>query len=1202
MALLKANTGIGITNPSAALHVVGDGIFVGVVNATTFYGNLVGTATSATNLVGGVQGSVPYQSAVNSTTFLAPGSDGNVLVTKGVGQNPIWVSPSALSGAFNGVTIKDEGSIVGFADSIRSINFVGPNVVATASGAGATITLSNDAQYLTGTAPGSVISQSSGFNVTGNVTISGNLSVGGTSVILNAATVNIKDKDIIVGITTNALGQDVSTDFTANHGGIAIASTEGSPLFGIDASFGIDNIPSTYKQIMWLKSGALTGLNTDAWLFNYAVGVGTNQVPNGVRLAVGNVQFTQNDLVSVRNINASGVITATQFVGSLLGNVTSADYAKVAGIATYATSSGIATYAPNAGIATYATNAGIATYAPNAGIATYAPNAGIATYATSSGIATYAPNAGIATYAPNAGIATYATSSGIATYATSSGIATYAPNAGISTNVIGGIASVTSLSVSVSGISTLGTVKISSGIVTSTNPGVSTVFYYGDGSGLTNINIGSISGAIAGITIRDEGSIVGTSGSVTSVNFVGGNVVATASGANATITIADNLVGTALSISGISTLGTTSATNLTAQQLRITGVSTFTAGPVLIGTATSTGTASQPLQVTGGAYVSGNLGIGTTNPSQSLHIQGNARLTGALYDSTNATGSSGQILSSTGSAISWISASITNVGSANSIAITADSTNASRYLTFVSTTSGNNIVYVNSGLLYNPSTGDASVNGLTIGRGTGSVSSNTALGYQALYSNTTGTSNTANGLQALYSNTTGIKNTANGYEALLSNITGSNNTANGYYALVANTTGGNNTANGYRALRSNITGSNNTATGASALHNNTTGTQNTAIGYRALYTNTTGTSNTANGLQALYTNTTGQNNTATGHNSLQANTTGSNNTATGLQALYSNTTGTQNTAAGYQALFSNTTASNNTATGVQALYSNTTGVQNTANGYKALNSNTTASNNTANGHSVLNSNTTGTNNTANGYYALFSNTTGTNNTATGVQALVYNITGQQNTATGYQALFSNTTGTQNTATGQNALRSNTTGVQNTANGYQALKSNTTGTNNTAIGLSAGYNITTGSNNSFLGYNAQPSSATVSNEITLGDTSVDTLRVPGLGFYGVRTNTTVATTSVTTIDSIVVATYRSARIQIQITQGSNYQVSDVLLIHDGTTASIIEYGTLATGSTLGTYSATISSGNALLQVTMGSATSSAVKVLSYRTVV
>ena len=53
------------------------------------------------------------------------------------------------------------------------------------------------------------------------------------------------------------------------------------------------------------------------------------------------------------------------------------------------------------------------------------------------------------------------------------------------------------------------------------------------------------------------------------------------------------------------------------------GVSTFTSGPVLIGSGTSTGTASQPLQVTGGAYVSGNLGIGTTTTnSRQLSIAG----------------------------------------------------------------------------------------------------------------------------------------------------------------------------------------------------------------------------------------------------------------------------------------------------------------------------------------------------------------------------------------------------------------------------------------------------------------------------------------------------------------------------------------------------------------------------------------------------
>jgi hypothetical protein len=76
-----------------------------------------------------------------------------------------------------------------------------------------------------------------------------------------------------------------------------------------------------------------------------------------------------------------------------------------------------------------------------------------------------------------------------------------------------------------------------------------------------------------------------------------------------------------------------------------------------------------------------------------------------------------------------------------------------------------------------------------------------------------------------------------------------------------------------------------------------------------------------------------------------------------------------------------------------------------------------------------------------------------------------------------------------------------TGSDNTAVGYQAGRAITTGTQNTAIGDNAGFsgtnNLTTGSNNILIGYNAAASSATVSNEVTIGNSSITKLRVPGL---------------------------------------------------------------------------------------------------------
>ena len=53
----------------------------------------------------------------------------------------------------------------------------------------------------------------------------------------------------------------------------------------------------------------------------------------------------------------------------------------------------------------------------------------------------------------------------------------------------------------------------------------------------------------------------------------------------------------------------------------------------------------------------GNVGIGTTSPTEKLHVAGNARVTGAYYDSNNSPGTANQVLVSTVTGTDWIDGS-----------------------------------------------------------------------------------------------------------------------------------------------------------------------------------------------------------------------------------------------------------------------------------------------------------------------------------------------------------------------------------------------------------------------------------------------------------------------------------------------------------------------------------------------------------------
>lgn len=112
-------------------------------------------------------------------------------------------------------------------------------------------------------------------------------------------------------------------------------------------------------------------------------------------------------------------------------------------------------------------------------------------------------------------------------------------------------------------------------------------------------------------TLSGTNITFGTGNFTTNYSVTG--VVTTISGTNLTYTTGN--IGTGYINTGI-------VTAISGRNLSYTGVSTFSDGPVLVGSGTSTGTATQRLQVTGGAYVSGNTGIGTINPSTRLEVFG----------------------------------------------------------------------------------------------------------------------------------------------------------------------------------------------------------------------------------------------------------------------------------------------------------------------------------------------------------------------------------------------------------------------------------------------------------------------------------------------------------------------------------------------------------------------------------------------------
>ena len=742
------NVGIATTNATSRLYVVGDGYFTGVVTATAFYGTFSGNAATATYATNA--GIATYATSAGIATQATKLQTPRTFEITGdiVGAAVTFDGTGNVSIA---ATIQPNSVGLGthtYGDYVKSITGTSNQIsVSVTSGEGSAPTLSIPNQF---TIPqDATITRD--LQVNRNLNVTGNITIGGTSAAIFAQELKISDPDIVLGFRTDAFGNDVSNDTTANHGGVALASTEGNPLVNLNIA-GIETFPVTYKKIMWFKAGAFAGLGTDAWLFNYAVGIGSTQFPTGTRLAAGSVQFTENDLAVVRNINASGIITATT------GNLTTANITTgniVTGIVTTISGtnlnySGIGTIATLNSTGANLTTANITTGNIVTGVVTSISGtnlnySGIGTIATLNSTTANITTGNIVTGVVTSISGTNLNYSGIGTIVTLT--STNATLTNINSSGIATVGFLTATDVSVSGIITASIFSTGStgiGINTDTISGPSIIYIdpspvgvgttsgivrikgdlYVDGTQFVvnsstieladlrvgiattvgtnllldgggigigsanilktfvynqssdslksseNLDIGTgktykIDGTevlsatqltVQNINISGIGTIVTlnsttaniTTGNIvtgiittisgTDLNYSGIGTIATLNSTTANITtgnivagVVTTISGTNLNYSGIGTIATLTSTNATLTNINSSGISTFTNGPVLIGGGTSTGTASQPLQVTGGAYVSGSIGIGTTNPQFKLDVNGDINFNGTFY-------------------------------------------------------------------------------------------------------------------------------------------------------------------------------------------------------------------------------------------------------------------------------------------------------------------------------------------------------------------------------------------------------------------------------------------------------------------------------------------------------------------------------------------------------------------------------------------
>jgi hypothetical protein len=635
-------------------------------------GVTVGSATTATNLVGSVQGSIPYQSGTNTTSFTAAGSSGQLLESNG-SSAPTWVAQSTLS--------------VGTATNATNILSGAAGDLLYQTGAGATgfVTVGTSNQVLIG---GTTPSWTGSPSITG-LTLSGAMDFSNSTNSITSGTTqgsNPITTDYNVYTTVNSgiaatlptgtagrlitvvnRGANALTLFPASGGQIDSLGTNTSLSIPTNTTYSVQASTST----QWYSIGIVAPSATTVAVTNNTSSVAT-WYPTFVVANSGNNAITVNSS-RLTFVPSTGVLTATQFIGE--------------STSISATPNTSASAFPVALLSTFNGNASI-----------YSSNNPVNVSVT--------PSSGLLAAVQIQSTATTGTAPFVV--ASTTQVANLnAATAGAATNIAAGTANQ---------------------IPYQTGAGT-TSFFSASNYGVLVYGATGVPQSIAGAAGVLQGSASAIPAFTTTPTLTGTNFTGIPNGAltNSSVTVTAGTGmsgGGAVSLGGTITLTNSGVTsNVAGTNITVSGAT----GAVTIGTSTTpsfstvtstvaTGTA--PFTVTSTTPVA-NLSIGgnaatATSATTATNMSGGAAGSIGYQTAVNTStflsiGSAGYVLTAGASAPQYVAQSTLSVGSATSATnatntgITAVSTNAVFYPTFVSATSGNLPQDVATTFAFNPS-------------------------------------------------------------------------------------------------------------------------------------------------------------------------------------------------------------------------------------------------------------------------------------------------------------------------------------------------------------------------------------------------------------------------------------------------------------------------------------------------------------------